>query len=188
MTDLNADIFANISKFLEEIQQQESLSTLRAQSSNLAAFRLAPAAQESPWRGCTNTDTNQTGTQVQVAQDLEGLAIGGQINQQESASLAAFNNRSSLHSTEDEEEDSSNKTEVDSKIGVDSHNLDTLFAEPATTPTEERIHISNIPQLVQTAHHVSKSAAWRPILRKSWMSETTSSLRMRLATVRPTVH
>ena len=176
MTDLKADIFTNISKFLEEIQQQESLSTLRAQYSNLTAFQSAPAAQESPWRGCTNKDANQTGMQVQVAQDLEGLDW---INQQESASLAAFNNRSSLHSTEDEEEDSSNKTEVDSKIGMDSHNLDTLFAEPAMTPTEERIRISNIPQLVQTAHHVSKSAAWRPILRKSWMSETTSSLRMR---------
>ena len=38
MTDLKADIFANISKFIEEIQQQESLSALRAQSSTLAVF------------------------------------------------------------------------------------------------------------------------------------------------------
>ena len=38
LTDLKADIFANIPKFLEEIQQQESLSALWAQSSSLAAI------------------------------------------------------------------------------------------------------------------------------------------------------
>ena len=38
LTDLKADIFANIPKFLEEIQQQESLNALRAQSS-LAAIQ-----------------------------------------------------------------------------------------------------------------------------------------------------
>ena len=39
LTDLKSGFFANIPKFLEEIQQQESLYTLRAQASNLTSLQ-----------------------------------------------------------------------------------------------------------------------------------------------------
>ena len=46
LTDLKSDIFSNIPKFVEEIQQQESLNALRAQSSNLASFQQPTAPQQ----------------------------------------------------------------------------------------------------------------------------------------------
>ena len=46
LTDLKSDIFSRILNFIEEIQQQESLNALRAQSSNLALFQQQPAAPQ----------------------------------------------------------------------------------------------------------------------------------------------
>ena len=56
LTDLKADIFANIPKFLEEIQQQESLNALRAQSS-LAAIQ--PHSQEWTPQSTDAADTRE---------------------------------------------------------------------------------------------------------------------------------
>ena len=45
LTVLKLDIFNNLLRFIEEIQQQESLSTLRAQTSSLTAIQQQPIAQ-----------------------------------------------------------------------------------------------------------------------------------------------
>ena len=46
LTDLKSDIFTNIPKFLEEIQQQESLNALRAQASTLASLQQQTVAPQ----------------------------------------------------------------------------------------------------------------------------------------------
>ena len=74
LTDLKEDIFNNIPKFLEEIQQQESLSALRAQSSGLAALKVSypDPANKSDWN-----ESNQLEPQTEAS---------------EPASLAVFTN------------------------------------------------------------------------------------------------
>ena len=75
----------------------------------------------------------------------------------------------SLPSTEDEEEDFPSRADVDfpSKIEVDSHKLEDPSVEPATSRIEGKTHTSHTLQTAQIALHVSNSAAWNHIYRRS---------------------
>ena len=103
LTDLKSDIFINIPKFLEEIQQQESLSTLRAQASTLASLQSAGVIPSrvtlNPHVGSynNNQDNSQDNNQEALHEGTSPLAVQA-VSQPppphtNTASLAAFGQR-----------------------------------------------------------------------------------------------